>query len=60
MRDDKFHDLRIKTVCQTLPKGLDILSGTSRVAPDLLKTLSLILDTSVSISVVDREDLIPY
>ena len=32
----------------------------TRVAPDLLKTLAILLDTTVRRSAVDREDLKPY
>ena len=45
---------------QTLSKGLDILSATARVAPDLLKAPAILSDTTVSRSAVDREDLKPY
>ena len=39
---------------------MDILSPTARVAPDLLKTLATLSDTTVSRFAVDREDLKPY
>ena len=45
---------------QTLSKALDISSATARVAPDLLKTLAILSDTTVRRSAVDREDLKPY
>ena len=35
-------------------------SATARVAPDLLKTLAILSDTTVRRSAVDREDLKPY
>ena len=47
--------------CQTLSKALDISSATARVvAPDLLKALVILSDTTVRTSAVDREDLKPY
>ena len=45
---------------QTLSKALDISSATARVAPDPLKALSILSDTTVRRSAVDREDLKPY
>ena len=42
---------------QTLSKGLDILKATVRVAPDLLKALAILSDTTERGSAVDREDL---
>ena len=45
---------------KTLSKALDISSATARVAPDLLKTLAILSDTTVRRSAVDREDLKPY
>ena len=41
-------------------KALDISSATAQVAPELLKTLAIISDTTVRRSVVDQEDLKPY
>ena len=38
-------------------KSLDISSGTARVAPDLLKALGILSDTTVRRSAVDPEDL---
>ena len=35
-------------------------SATARVAPDLLKALAILPDTTVRRPVVDREDLKPY
>ena len=46
--------------CQTLSKCLDISSATARVAPDLLKALAILSDTTVRRSAVDRKDLKPY
>ena len=43
-----------------MPKALDISSATARVAPDLLKALAILSDTTVRRSAVDREDLKPY
>ena len=37
-----------------------IYSDTARVAPDLLKALAILSDTTVRRSAVDREDLKPY
>ena len=39
---------------------MDISSATARVAPDLLKALAILSDTTVRRSAVDREDLKPY
>ena len=36
-----------KTSCQTLSKALDISSATAHVAPDLLKALANLSDTTV-------------
>ena len=44
----------------TLSKALDISSARAQVAPDLLKALAFLLDTTVRRSAVDREDLKPY
>ena len=46
--------------CQTLSKALDISRATAQVAPDLLKDLAILSDTSERRSAVDREDLKPY
>ena len=46
--------------CQTLSKASDISSATAWVAPDLLKTLTILSDTTIQRSAVDREDLKPY
>ena len=45
---------------QTLSKALGISNGTVGVAPDLLKALAILSDTTVKRSAVDREDLEPY
>ena len=45
---------------QTLSKALDISSVTTQVAPDLLKALEILSDTTVRGSPVDREDLKLY
>ena len=39
-------------------KTLDISSATARVAPDLLKVLAILSDTTIRRSAVDREDLL--
>ena len=49
-----------RPACQTLSKALDIPNTTARVAPDLLKALAILSDTTVRISAVDWEDLKPY
>ena len=49
-----------RPACQTLLKALDISSATSQVAPDLLKDLAVLSDTTVRRSAVDRKDLQPY
>ena len=45
---------------KTLSKALDISSATARVAPDLLKALAVLSDTTIRRSAVGREDLKPY
>ena len=42
---------------QTLSKVLDISSATTRVAPEILKSLAILSDTTVRLFAVDREDL---
>ena len=49
-----------RPACQTLLKALDISSTTAWVAPDLLKALAILSDTTVRRSVVDWEDLKPH
>ena len=49
-----------QSACQTLLKALNISSGTAPVAPDLLKVLAILSDTTVRISAVDQKDLKPY
>ena len=39
---------------------MDISIATARVAPELLKALAILSDTTVRRSAVDREDLKPY
>ena len=46
-----------RPVSQTLSKVLDISNGTAQVVPDLLKAFSILSDTTVRRSSVDREDL---
>ena len=48
-----------RPACQNLSKTLDISSATARVAPDLLKALAILSDTTMRRSAVDREDLKP-
>ena len=45
---------------QILSKALGILSATARVAPDPLKTLAILSDTTVRRSAIDQEDLKLY
>ena len=45
---------------QVLSKALDISIATTRVAPDLLKVLAILSDTTVKRSAADQEDLKPY
>ena len=49
-----------RPTCQTMSTALDISSATTRVAPDLLKALAILSDTTVRRSAVDQEDLKPY
>ena len=49
-----------RPACQTLSKALYMSSATARVAPDLLKALAILSDTTVRRFAVDREDLKPY
>ena len=48
-----------RPTCQTLSKALDISSASAKVAPDLLKVLAILSDTTVKRSAVDPEDLKP-
>ena len=43
-----------------MSEALDISSATARVAPNLLKALAILSDTTVGRSAVDGEDLKPY
>ena len=54
--------LQRKPECQTLSKALDISSAatTAQEAPDLVKALAILSDTTVKRSTVDNEDLKPY
>ena len=45
---------------QSLSKSLYILRAAAQVAPDLLKALAILSDTTVKRSAIDREDLKPY
>ena len=49
-----------KKTHQTLSKALDILSATAPVAPDLLKVLATLSNTTVRRSAVEWEDLKLY
>ena len=46
-----------RPACQSLSEALDISSAIAWVAPDLLKTLAILSDTTVRKSAVDWEDL---
>ena len=52
--------LQRRLTCQTLSKPLDISSAAARVAPDLLKALAVLSDTTVRRSAVDQKDLKSY
>ena len=41
-------------------KNLGLSSATAGVAPDLLKALGILSDTTIRRSAVDQEDLQPY
>ena len=41
-------------------KGMDISCATTRVTPDLLKSLAVPSEATVRKSAIDREDLKPY
>ena len=43
-----------------LSKALDISSATARVAPDQLKALAILSDTTVTRPPIDQADLKPY
>ena len=45
-----------RPACHTLSKALNISSARARVAPDLLKALPILSDTTVRRSAVDWED----
>ena len=49
-----------RPACQNLSKALDMSRATTRVAPDLLKALAILSDTTVGRSAVDQEDLKPF
>ena len=49
-----------RPACETLSKALDISSVTDWVAPDLLKAITVLSDTTVRRSAVDWKDLKPY
>ena len=49
-----------RPACQTLSKALDISNASASVAPDVLKALALLSDTTMKRSVVDQEDLKTY
>ena len=50
----------VRKTSMPLSKALDISSVTARKAPDLLKALAVLPDTTFRGSAVDREDLQPY
>ena len=49
--------MRGRPACQILSKALDISSATAGLAPDLLKVLAILSETTVRRSKVDPEDL---
>ena len=49
--------MRRRPACQTLSKALDISSATARIAPDLLKSLVILSDTTAGRSELDWGDL---
>ena len=49
-----------KFLLKKMWNALDISSATVQVAPDLLKTLAILSDTTTRRSAVDHEDLKPY
>ena len=57
--DQKFYKsfIKIPSACQTLSKALNISSTTAWVAPDLIKALAILSDTTVREFVGDRWDL---
>ena len=58
-----WNSIRLKFVKKTSmlnSEALDIWSATAQVAPDLLKALAILSDTTVRRFAVDREDLKPY
>ena len=58
------NSIRLKFVKKTRhsnpSKAFDISIAAARVAPNLLKALTILSDTAVRRSAVDREDLKPY
>ena len=48
-----------RPVCQSLLKALDISSARAQVAPNLLKALAILTDTTIRRSAFDREDRKP-
>ena len=46
--------------CQSLSKAFNISTTTAQLAPDLLKALAILSDTTVRRSAVDWEDLKPH
>ena len=48
------------SACRTLPKALDRLSATARVAPDLLKAQTILSGKTARRSFIDWEYLKPY
>ena len=49
-----------RAACKTLSKAFDISSVTAWVAPELLKALAILSDTTARISGVNQEDLKPH
>ena len=52
--------MRRRPACQILSKTLDISSAAAQLAPDLLKALGILSDTTAWRSAVDWEDLKAY
>ena len=50
----------LRLTYQTLLNVLDVSSATGRVAPDLLKAVAILSDTTVRRSAIDQGELKPY
>ena len=49
-----------RPACQILSNALDITIATAQVAPDLLKALAILSDTTVRRSAFDGDNLKPF